>query len=245
MISMIKEALEYMIGLKQPRQEIINGDTYCSRKDDLYRVDTELRAAAVEMSTLTSLIDYIKADIDKLSEKEGKLIVHVVSPTEVNLLSELDGDRKRENLVSVKAKLPKVRFNEFIDQESFIIMMQSMFVSNTDRGIVLQVAGNVEDGTIANYKDDGITQKATIKTGLANKDDVVVPNPVNLMPYRTFHEIQQPECSFVFRMSNGNRGVTCALFEADGGAWMNETMEQIAGYLMERLKDNSQVIVIY
>lgn len=240
---MIKEALEYIVALKQPRTETIHGDIYCSQKDNLYRVDTELRADCLGMSTLTSLIDYIQSDIDNLSADNRKLIVHVASPTRVMLISELDGDRKREALIEVNANIPKVRFNEFIDQESFIIMMQSMFEKNEDRAIVLQVAGNVEDGTVANYKDDGITQKATIKTGLANKDDVVVPNPVNLIPYRTFHEISQPECSFVFRMNNG-RGVSCALFEADGGAWKNETMAQIAAYLHDELKDYQNIIVL-
>jgi hypothetical protein len=240
---MIKEALEYIVGLKQPRQEVINGEVFASKRDDLYRVDTNLRAETLEMSTLTSLVDYIKSDLDKISEYQGKMIVHVVSPTRVRLLSFLDSDSKRENLIEVNANLPKIRFNEFVDQESFIIMIQSMFVNNEDKAIVLQVAGNVEDGTIANYKDDGVTQKATIKTGLASKDDVVVPNPVRLKPYRTFHEIEQPECSFVFRMNNG-RGVTCALYEADGGAWKNETMDEIAAYLKEELKDNEQIIVL-
>jgi hypothetical protein len=240
---MIKEAIEYIVGLKQPRQEVINGEVFVSKKDDLYRVDTNLRADTLEMSTLTSLVDYIKSDLDKISEYQGKMIVHVVSPTKVRLLSFLDSDSKRENLIEVNANLPKIRFNEFVDQESFIIMMQSMFVNNEDKAIVLQVAGNVEDGTIANYKDDGITQKATIKTGLASKDDVVVPNPVRLKPFRTFHEIEQPECSFVFRMNNG-RGVSCALYEADGGAWKNETMDQIAAYLKDELRENEQIIVL-
>lgn len=241
---MIKEALEYVVGLKKPRKEEIYGDIYVSKKEELYRVDTELRASSLVMSTLTSLVDYIKSNIDNSGIGEEKLIVHVASPTKVFLLSELDGDRKRENLIEVNAIIPNVRFNEFIDQESFIIMMQSMFVSNADKAIVLQVSGNVEDGTIANYKDDGVTQKATIKTGLANKDDVVVPNPVNLMPYRTFHEIQQPECSFVFRMKNTHNGVACAIFEADGGAWMNETTEQLAAYLKDELKECNNIIVL-
>lgn len=241
---MIKEALEYVIGLKQPRTENINGETYCSKKDELYRVDIDLRASALAMSTLTSLVDYIQSDIDRLAREHDKLIVHVASPTKVLLISELDGDRKRETLIEVNANLPKIRFNEFVDQESFVIMMQSMFESNEDKTLVLQVAGNVEDNTVANYKDDGVTQKATIKTGLASKDDVVVPNPVNLIAYRTFHEITQPECSFVFRMNNGPRGITCALFEADGGAWINETVAQVAEYLQDQLKDNKQIIVL-
>ena len=127
---MIQKALEFIISLKQPRQEVINGDTYCSKDDDLYRVDKELRAVAVKMSTLTSLVDYIKYNIDNAVENKGKLIVHVVSPTEVTLLSELDGDRKRENLIEINANLPKIPFNTFIDQEAFIIMIQSMFLEN-------------------------------------------------------------------------------------------------------------------
>ena len=50
-------------------------------------------------------------------------------------------------------------------------------------------------------------------------EDVLVPNPVKLQPFRTFHEISQPEIAFVFRMKNSQSGVSCALFEADGGAW--------------------------
>lgn len=240
---MIKEALQYIIDLKQPRIEKVNGETYCSSKDMLIRMDEVLRAEPIKMTTLTSLIDYIKANVDDALIKKGKLIVHVESPTKVSLLSELDKDRKRETLIEINANLPKIRFNEFVDQESFIIMMQSMFVQNEDKMIVLQVAGNVEDGTVANYKDDGMTQKATIKSGLASKEDVIVPNPVNLMPYRTFHEVGQPECSFVFRMAN-NRGVSCALFEADGGAWKNNATHDIASYLKEEFVEYEQIIVI-
>ena len=241
---MIKEALEYIIGLKQPRVEVIHGESFTSRREELHRVDRALRAEPIEMSTLTSLVEYIQSNIDNITDKGCKLIVHVVSPTKVCLMTELDMDRKRETLVEVNANIPKINFNTFIDQESFIIMMQSMFLCNEDRGIVLQVAGNVEDGTVANYKDDGITQKATIKTGLANKDDVVVPNPVNLMPFRTFHEIDQPECSFVFRMKNSHNGVTCAIFEADGGSWKNEAVHGVAQYLRMELDEYDQVIVI-
>ena len=48
----------------------------------------------------------------------------------------------------------------------------------------MQVAGNVEDKTVMNYGDDGVTQKATIKSGLASMEDVFVPNPVTLQPFQ-------------------------------------------------------------
>ena len=122
--------------------------------------------------------------------------------------------------------------------------MQSMFIETPDKAIVMQVAGNVEDKTVANYGDDGVTQKATIKSGLSGMEDVLVPNPVKLRPFRTFHEIDQPEIAFVFRMRNGSNGVSCALFEADGGAWKFDAVHSIAEYLKNELKGVENVAIL-
>ena len=48
----------------------------------------------------------------------------------------------------------------------------------------MRVAGNIKSGTTANYSDDGVSQKTTIKSGV-ELADVIVPNPVKLRPYRT------------------------------------------------------------
>ena len=78
----------------------------------------------------------------------------------------------------------------------------------------MQVAGNIQAGTTANYDDDGVSQKTTIKIGIANKTDVIVPNPMKLRPYRTFAEIEQPESSYVFRIMDTDRGPAFKLVEA-------------------------------
>ena len=235
---MIKEALEYIVGLKTPVITEIDGNTYSDKP--LNRISYVPYAKTIGMKTLTSLVEYIKANIDSMSEK---MIVHVISPTEVHLYSSLDADRKREYLVEVNAELPDFRFGSFIDHENFVIALQSKFVPNEDRDLVLKFAGTVEDGTVAEYGDDGVTQKATIKTGVASKADAVVPNPVYLIPYRTFLEVQQPASDFIFRMKS-SCGVQCAIFEADGGAWKNEAMSRIKNYLALELSDYPQFTVI-
>ena len=235
---MIKEALEYIVGLKTPVITEIDGNTYSDKP--LNRISYVPYAKTIGMKTLTSLVEYIKANIDSMSEK---MIVHVISPTEVHLYSSLDADRKREYLVEVNAELPDFRFGSFIDHENFVIALQSKFVPNEDRDLVLKFAGPVEDGTVAEYGDDGVTQKATIKTGVASKADAVVPNPVNLIPYRTFLEVQQPASDFIFRMKS-SCGVQCAIFEADGGAWKNEAMSRIKNYLALELSEYPQFTVI-
>lgn len=237
---MIKEALAYVVGLKKPEIMDINGETYSDKP--LNRIVHNPKASKIEMTTLTSLVEYIKARIDVMDDK---MIIHVVSPTIVQLYSQLDFDREREHIVTVNAQLPDFTYGRYMGHESFIIALQSKFIGNDDRELLLKFAGTVENGTVAQYGDDGITQKATIKTGIASKGDAVVPNPVKLRPYRTFLEVEQPESSFIFRMRQDERsGVECAIFEADGGAWKNTAMKKIKEYLQFELDEMSQQFTV-
>lgn len=237
---MIKEALEYIVGMRKPEILDIDGETYSDKA--LTRISYNPRANIISMNTLTSLVDYIKSGVDLMAES---MIVHVESPTKVVLYSMLDVEREREYMAEVTAELPEFPFNKFINHESFLINMQSKFIDTEDRALLLQFAGTVESGTVAQYGDDGVTQKATVKTGIASKSDAIVPSVVNLKPFRTFLEVDQPVSSFIFRMKEDKYdGVNCAIFEADGGAWKAEAMENIKLYLLDQLNGMDQFVVI-
>lgn len=239
---MIEKALKYLVNLAEAKIHYVDGQTYSEK--ELHRISYNPKASEIEMNTLSSIVEYIKANIDEMN---GNMIVHVKSPTCVALYSSLDRERRREYMVEVNAQVPEFKFNQFMDHESFCINLQSKFidVEGTDKALVLKFAGTVESGTVAEYGDDGVTQKATIKTGIASKDEAVVPNPVDLVAYRTFVEVTQPRSQFIFRMKTDKYdGIECALFEADGGAWKIEAMESIKAYLKEQLKDVEGFTVI-
>ena len=238
---MLKEALQYIIGLSEPTIKEIKGETYSDKT--LYRINHTPKADPIKLNTLTSLLEYITSGIDALPER---LFVHVQSPTRVSVFSALDPDRSREYLVEVNAQLPRFDFDSFIDHESFCINLQSKFIDSDDRALLLKFAGTVEAGSVAEYGDDGVSQKATVKTGIASKGEALVPSPVLLKPYRTFFEVVQPESKFIFRMKQEQykNGICCALFEADGGAWKNEAMESIKVYLRTMLAEFPQFVVI-
>lgn len=239
-MDMTKDALQYVVGLNKVEVVEINGENYTDRP--VHRVDRQLRAAPIHMSNLTSLVAYLKAGIDETAEK---MIVQVVSPTTVRVLSMLDADRNREELALVEACIPDLGYGRYIDQESFIISLQANFLSNDDRDLLLKFAGTVKDESISEYGDNGVMQKATIKTGVSTVGDAIVPNPVRLRPFRTFVEVEQPESAFVFRMrQKDGRGVECAIFDADGGAWKNIAMENIKRYLEFELEGISRYTVI-
>lgn len=237
-MSISKEALEFLINEGEEKNPILNLDQGTYSRVGLNRVE-EVTAKSFTISTLTGLVDYIKSETDKLPEK---LIIHVASPTQVQLFSPLNSDRKREQYLYAQAILPEnIRYERFIDTEQFNIMLQSSFVSNNDRDILLKYTGLVKDEAVKSIGDNGISQAVTIKTGVASVGQAEVPNPVTLAPYRTFPEVIQPESKFIFRMKEGP---SAALFEADGGAWRNAAILGIKEYLNEALKENKNIQII-
>ncbi|MGC4441273.1 hypothetical protein ABXW85_20645, partial [Streptococcus suis] len=75
----------------------------------------------------------------------------------------------------------------------------------------------IESGS--EIEDNGVSQVATVTSGVASLAKGKAPNPVLLRPYRTFAEVEQPASQFVFRIDKQAR---MALFEADGKRWVQE-----------------------
>lgn len=241
---MIKEALQYIVGLGEAavhEYRLPDGSVGLFSDKPLHEVETEVDyAMQMRLHTLTGLVDYIKSNTDAMADK---MLVEVQSPTNVRLYSQLNHKRSREYLIECDAMVPNFHFDHFIPQEEFCIGLQSKFIDSDDRGLVLKCAGTVESGTVAQYGDDGVSQKATIKQGIASKMEAKIPNPVHLKPYRTFFEVEQPASDFIFRMRD-DHGVSCAIFEADGGAWQMEAMQNIKAYLEKELEGLDRFTVI-
>lgn len=231
-----KQALEYLVNLGETNIIEVNNQNYSTKQ--LYNIKLP-RPAELITTTLTSLVDYIKSGMDK---KFSKLLVHVISPNEVALYSELGTDEVRDCYMLCKALTPNnVKYNNFLDTESFNIMLQSSFIDNDDKAILLKVTGNVKEENVQQVGDDGVSQGIAIRTGVASVANVVVPNPVVLAPFRTFPEVKQPESKFIFRMQSGPRA---ALYEADGGAWRNEAMNRVKEYLQDSLAEVKDIEII-
>lgn len=124
---MIKEALAYVVGLSRPELVETEDGHWSDRK--LNRVSYNPKADAVRMSTLTSLVDYIKSGVDGITER---MVVHVVSPLEVRLFSQLDDDRLRETLVVVEGQVPSFKYGSYIGNEEFLIALQAKFQKTND-----------------------------------------------------------------------------------------------------------------
>lgn len=224
---MLKEFAQYIVGLGNKEIKEVGGQMFSTGPLNTIEEPT---TTTLKVNTLSAMVTYLKENYDKVAP----VLVHVLSETDVRVLSTFNRDKRRNVLVNASAVLPDINFERFMDVESFNIQLQACFVKNTDRDVVLKLVGNVKEETGNTYADDGVTQQVTAKSGVASLEKVTVPNPVSLKPFRTFIDIPQPECSFVFRLQSGPRA---ALFEADGGAWKLQAMASIKEYLNKELSE--------
>ena len=240
----IKDALSYAVELADKENKIISSKTgreyFDKNKYDLQELNPRKYAPILELQTLKSLVDYLKSDNDLIGSR--KVVVVVDNYQRVSVYDQVDLENgRRPQLVSVRASVPVIPFSNWRDQEEFNIMLQSMFINDADRNLILDFASHLKIEKGAEVQDNGISQMATVRDGVASLAQAKTPNPVTLRPYRTFNEVEQPASQFVFRI---NKSANLALFEADGGKWKLEAVENIARYLTKELADNNKITIL-
>ncbi|MDX5091630.1 hypothetical protein SD939_10470, partial [Lactobacillus crispatus] len=135
---MIKEALQYIAGLANTRLEKIGDQEFSTQPLHVVKQPTP---SALHVRSLSGIVEYLQSEFDWTD----KLMIHVNSPTEVEVFSTFNRDLNRNVLIKAEAMLPAYRFDNFYDTESFIIKLQSAFVSNDDRAILLKLVGTIKE----------------------------------------------------------------------------------------------------
>lgn len=239
---MLKEFVEKLLELKRPETVKVDNRDYSTINLDPI---LEPNFKDLQVYNLESLITYIKDDPDTLKNKHK--LINIVSPTKILLQSSIYGNFKQRDtymIVDCRDLLPDIYFERFMSIEQFIITLKSKFVRTEELEQIVKIVGNISDETVTNYNDDGITQQVTAKTGIARVGEVALPPKIELKPFRTFVEVEQPGSEFLLRANKRNGEIEFALFEADGGAWKNKSISTIANYLKDKLEGISNLTIL-
>lgn len=234
-MSMTEDALKYVTSLVPPTMHADpEGREYSDRP--LTAVVPPL-VTPVTVSTLSGFCDVFDAGTD--IPKQGGVMALVKSETEVHLLSASFDSWNRRPLYVV-AKLTETtgfRFKEWHDHEAFVIGLLAHFAPTPDREFLAQLAKYLTSERVRTSQDDGISQEVTVRKGVSIKTTETPRNRVQLAPYRTFREIEQPASEFLFRLRDGAEGEppNLTLLESDGGKWKLSAMEEIGRFLRVRL----------
>jgi hypothetical protein len=230
---MIREAIDKILSLAHPTTIEVNGKRYA--KDGL-KVVPAPTPAGLHLTSLTALLQYLHSELDGKAHGE-KVALLVSGPDIVQAIWPLNpADLSRGVPVVANPVIPRFGFGDWHEHERFCIALQTCFVPTEALGALIKVVAHVTADEIATSVDDGVTQTVTAKAGVQLLDRVSLPSPVTLRPYRTFHEVPQPESPFVLRARKDRTGgVSFALFEADGGAWRAVAIDCVATYLRSGL----------
>lgn len=242
-MDMTKDYLNRTLELAEPHTIEYEGRLFVDK--DMSALSKEpCMEAPLCTSSLSSIVDYITQGVDAGAFAGGRLIVHVEGSRAVRVYRELNGDKRRDFLISAAPVVSSFPFGRFMDVESFIINLQANFVQEENTAALLAFVGSVKTDSGVEQNDDGISQKVTARSGVSLVTSAKVPNPISLGPYRTFSEVEQPQSPFVFRVRSEERaGVSMALFEADGKAWEHAAICSIRDYFTDKL-DGHDVIIL-
>lgn len=236
---MIKEAIEKIVAMAAPNKIEAEWGTYTDKQLTLLKKPLP---DAFRVQTLGGFIDLVKAPIDDATKET--FIVHVVSPVLVALRQRVSSQGERVRLLEAHYQPPDFKFGQFLQAEHFIIGLQAMFRDTEDLRYAVELASGLRDEKVGISQDDGISQTVTVRAGVALRENTSVKRKITLAPIRTFTEVIQPTSEFVLRMRSSNAGEQplIALFEADGGAWQKEAIDNIGEYLKGHLAEGTIIV---
>lgn len=232
---MIREAIDRVLNLAPCK--IIKDDFGRQFWDKSGHMIPDPAWPQVKLATLTGLKEYI-ADAHKAKVPEGAFIL-VEGPLRVLFRGPVVEPRKDFDIYAEAVCGPlRFAFGNWYDVESFIIALQTQFVKDETTDKLLKLVGNLSNETSVATLDNGYTQEVTAKVGVVTVEKVEVPNPVELRPYRTFREVEQPKSKYVFRMRRNaaSKDVSCALFDVGEDAWEIEAIKNIKAWLTKELE---------
>lgn len=233
--SFLRDAIDRIVGLAAPYTMEANGHTFCSKALVEVKAD-EYAPTAYEVDTLDALVKLILTEGLTLGRR---LYVRVDSARKVTVTTtynngELRNPYLRFPLYEAVSDVPGVTIGNLMSQERAIVELQSLYGATPDRDYLLDLLSRIDVNEGVSSVDNGVTQEVNVRTSAVLKQATPVRPIVQLQPYRTFLEVEQPVSDFLLRVSKEGEPT---LFEADGGAWKLEAKRSIAAYLAEKLAD--------
>lgn len=225
---MITEAINRILELDGPKTIEIDGRTYEDGPNGLRPVKAK-RPTPLTVNSLDGLIQYFESGRDAIAERAA--FVHV-EHRRVSVLGELDADNDRAVYLVAECDTRPPEFGRFVDTEDLIPDLMTGCARTDDAQALLDIVGNVVAKTEIEKGDDGVSATVTVKRSVASKSKATVPNFVELAPFRTFCEIEQPTSLFNVRVKSDDKGGFFArLSEVKDGRWKGTARKRIAEYL--------------
>lgn len=237
---MLKSAINRILELAAPTTYVVNGEHFAS--EQLYRIEVDKKMPrALTVNGLDSVCKLVRNEVAAIGRK---LFIQISDYRSVKVFSTYDKDFERCTLYNCAADTPQISMGRYISYENAVVELRSLYIPNEGTNYLMSLLASITQESKVTSTDNGVTQKVEAKTGIALNQMVEIRPRVNLQPFRTFVEVEQPESEFLLRIDNNG---CIGLFPADGGVWKLEATRNVAAYFEENLKDlidQGKIVVI-
>ena len=212
---------------------------------------SEASWSTLRTSTLGSIVEWYK-DVEHetmslgnvlIETLSGSVLIHVMSPTYVEVVSRAVRDlheRKRRKFLEVKYIAgDSFRTGTFLDQESFVVNAMAKFRPRGDYDYLLRTVSGLQEEAVVEVNDSGVSQRATVKHGVRSLGSEEVRARIELAPYYTFDEIENPPLvPYLLRLKGGGNGKapTAALFSVGSTEHERLAVSLIKGWILAALQ---------
>ena len=231
---MLKAAIEKIESMVRPMMATVKGHEFLLMKDGAAEIHPDVDLPdVVDLNSLDALISMIQKEAVNLFPGE-RIFVSVRSHNQVEaFLSPKETTRwKRPQLYRATAKdVPGWEASAQMGFENAIIALQTRFQQSTDFEYTMQLLSQITTGGKMTFNDNGVATTITTQKGVSLAANMTIKPIVTLRPYRTFHEVEQPDGLFLIRISE--RGITFT--EADGGMWKLNARKTVKAFLQKNL----------
>ena len=231
---MIKEAIQYLVGLKENKTYTIGGENYSDH--ELVRISPHVdRPREIQVNGLSSIAELIREEND-IFVNSIPIYIRIIDAREIAVFTSYDKMMARDALYRCSCDAPYFRPG-WLEHDEAIIKLRSVFVQDTgvsDLEYVMDLLSRVSKESSVTSSDNGISQTVEARQGVALAQRVNVRPIVRLTPYRTFLEVEQPTSEFLLRLDGDGR---VGLLEADGDRWKMDAKKSIAEFFTKELTD--------
>lgn len=233
---MLREAIEKIIEIAQPKIVDINGKTYASANMKEVRPAVDM-PEALTLKSLDALVQMVKNDTAEI------LFVSVEAHNRVRVFGLLDEDNRylrKEFYIAEASDVPGWDKEVKLPFDQASVALMTRFQDSEDREYALRLLSQITTGAKITYTDNGIASTIVTQKGAALAQNMTIRPLVRLRPYRTFQEVEQPEGIFLIRIDE-----KCITFtEADGGMWKLTARKTVKAWLEKELADAENVTVM-
>lgn len=232
---MLKDFIAHIQKTTQPLIHRDEGHTYAIDCDGNCTeiLPEEFHPALLKLTSLDALVKLVRTEA---TEMDAPLYITIPDHLTVRCFGQPDAYERYHRQVYYEANatdVPGWDQKVQLGFEEAQIALRTRFQETGDTLYAMKLLSDISLGAKVIYNDNGIATTVTTQKGVALQTNEQIKPLVNLKPYRTFQEVEQPESIFLIRLND--RGISFT--EADGGMWKLHARETVKKYLEDRLKE--------